>query len=419
MAVSQFLTTHFSTELLLCRNRKEKVEDVLSMGWNRVALKQIQTLNLIESNHRRLSYFFISSSSSSSTIPCSAISTGTAQIKVHDESCQMPCPKRLLLQQEGFTGLQIRSLCEGPYSHHLLAISHTKLASLLGILKKHGVSGPVSGNLLTQSPTVLRLSLRNVEEKIEFFGHYLGANDPRLLLKLITHCAGNNSLISMSLQNIRRHMSLLHEELGMDPADIRKILRKFPSFLILNLQRNLLTKVRWLQEKGLDKKAISWLWKTYPNVMHLSIEQGLSERLELLKEYDLDLNSKEGLKALGFWSSRSLKTLLARFEALQKHGISRSDAVQIVRKHPGVICCKEETIAKKIDYLIDTLHLDISELVHFPAFLNYSLEKRIIPRYDALRKLKSKGLLKKDLTVSSVLSLSNEEFTKKFQSRAS
>jgi hypothetical protein len=41
-----------------------------------------------------------------------------------------------------------------------------------------------------------------------------------------------------------------------------------------------------------------------------------------------------------------------------------------------------------------------------------------VPRYEALRKLKSKGLLKKDLTVSSVLSLSNEEFTKKFESRA-
>jgi hypothetical protein len=317
------------------------------MAWNRGALLQIQALRLLESSHRHGTFFFTSSSSSSSSssspspspTAAAASSSSSSAIVAVDRKLPTPCPKRLLLQQEGFTGLQIRSLCEGPYSHHLLAISHSKLASLLGILKKHGVSGAVSGSLLTQSPSVLRLSLKNVEEKIEFFAHYLGANDPRLLLKLITHCAGNNSLISMSLHNIRRHMALLQEELGMDPAEVRKILHKFPSFLILNLQRNLLVKIRWLQERGLDKNAIAWLWKTFPNVMHLSIEHGLPERLELLEDYGLDLRSREGLKALGFWSSRSLKTLLGRFEALQTRGISRGDAMRIVRKHPGIICC--------------------------------------------------------------------------------
>ena len=74
----------------------------------------------------------------------------------------------------------------------------------------------------------------------------------------------------------------------------------------------------------------------------------------------------------------------------------------------------EDKITSVMDFFVSEMGLKPIELAHCPIVLSYSLKKRVVPRVMVFRDLVSRGLLKKNCTVSSLLIPIEKVFLRRF-----
>lgn len=334
-----------------------------------------------------------------------ALCTASSSTLPRDETAHVEVySKTKLLQQEGLSEQQIKVvLAAEPRSD--------KLALLLHLLKVRGIAGTTAGAFLCSNPTVVNADLNKFRLKLEVLEDAgLGG---ALLLKIISMRAGIFSL-SSSPQNLQKHVSFL-KDLGLDPPNMCITIARLPEILKLSVDNNIKRRCELLYSKGLSKEGLFQILRNYPKVFTGSEKPALSGRLELLERFGFDLKSKSGVRALGLWSMSSHGSLLAKFEYLQTIGFSHEQAVAMVRRQPSVLCMREESLRKKVDYLLHSLHRDIPELLSCPSFLTSSLEKKLIPRFNIVNQLKEKGLLEKRVPMCAVVSVADKAFEKRFK----
>lgn len=74
---------------------------------------------------------------------------------------------------------------------------------------------------------------------------------------------------------------------------------------------------------------------------------------------------------------------------LQERGIRKQDVALMVRRFPPIVGYSVEAVFKpKLDFLTDTMGKPLVDVVKYPRFFSYSLEKRIKPRAFVLAKRK-------------------------------
>jgi mTERF domain-containing protein len=74
----------------------------------------------------------------------------------------------------------------------------------------------------------------------------------------------------------------------------------------------------------------------------------------------------------------------------------------------------EKKIMKGLDFFVNKMGWPSKEIVHCPVILFLSLEKRIIPRCKVIQVLWSKGLIKKDISLNTVLLPVEKRFLERF-----
>lgn len=108
-----------------------------------------------------------------------------------------------------------------------------------------------------------------------------------------------------------------------------------------------------------------------------------------------------------------------KFEARQKNfsslGWSESDFFTAVRKAPTLLNISQPYIRRKIEFLVKQVGYTPSFIAEHPVILLYSLEKRLIPRFQVVELLKSENLCTaKGILLSYYIVLSDKKFMEKF-----
>ena len=75
---------------------------------------------------------------------------------------------------------------------------------------------------------------------------------------------------------------------------------------------------------------------------------------------------------------------------------------------PFLLPCRPETIKAKFDFLVNHMHLTTDDVVSFPHYFGYSLERRIQPRFERIQALGASSAL------ASMLCCSDIAFEKKW-----
>lgn len=90
----------------------------------------------------------------------------------------------------------------------------------------------------------------------------------------------------------------------------------------------------------------------------------------------------------------------------------------MLRKLPNVLyLAEDDNMSRVVNYLKMEVGLESEYIVHRPALLTYSMTARLMPRQCVLKALQAKGLVKKDIDFSWVVSLSEKKFSKRFLDR--
>ncbi|XP_065011379.1 transcription termination factor MTERF8, chloroplastic-like isoform X2 [Musa acuminata AAA Group] len=253
------------------------------------------------------------------------------------------------LKSHGFDDTHVKELLSGNPRWLLLDVE-TTLAAKFRTLQELGFSQSDITHLLVANPSAINYRVRTVVHKIQFWQGLIGSND--LLIKLFkTHQWILGSSIEKKIQpNIEMLRSC-----GFTGEKLRTILRYQPTLVTLRAEtlRALISRAEGF---GVARTSgrFHWILWTLSNV---SVER---------------FNAQ--------------KKLFGAF------GWSEADFLDAFRKTPGFLACSLKNLKMKMEFFVNEAGYAPSYIALRPVLLTFSFEKRLIPRYQLMAALKSRGL---------------------------
>ncbi|BBG98683.1 Mitochondrial transcription termination factor family protein [Prunus dulcis] len=149
--------------------------------------------------------------------------------------------------------------------------------------------------------------------------------------------------------------------------------------------------VSFVEGLGFDKETVGIILGRCPEIFAASIERTLSKKLQFLASIGVS------------------KVHLPRDEVFDEEGLSRRDIAFMVRRFSPLLGYSiEEVLRPKLEFLINTMEKPVTDLVEYPRYFSYSLEKKIKPRYWVL---KARNV---ECSLKDMLGKNDEQFAEEF-----
>ncbi|EXB94316.1 hypothetical protein L484_002677 [Morus notabilis] len=335
-----------------------------------------------------------------------------------------------LMRTHGLTQTHIANII-GNRPGLLLADLEGNLRPNMELLKSFGVSGNILGKMLSKESRFLERDLlgtveffraqrfsdeqitsmlkkrpklftfnvnTNFRPKLEFF-RSLGLTDEDVAKIL----SWEPSILERSLEKqIIPSVQVFRRVLGTG-FDVLKAIKSFYFILEYDLENTLVPNVSTLKSHGVSETLILKMFMMQPRSLLLNPCR-FSEVLAEVVKLEFDPNNLLFVLAVRVMATVSKTLWEQKLESFISFGLSRDEVYLAFRLHPLCMLVSEKKIKKLMNFFTHKLNIEPSIISRRPRILRYSLEKRIIPRSSMLQLLMSKGLIKEDFTMISLLS---------------
>ncbi|KAL2921663.1 Transcription termination factor MTERF8 chloroplastic [Bienertia sinuspersici] len=215
------------------------------------------------------------------------------------------------------------------------------------------------------------------------------------------------AILAYSLEHLQGQVEFFRSFVGLTDLEIFKIVLVFPNVMSASKQRKLQPRVEFLKDCGLDSGEIYRFLIKAPLFLGLSFKKNLSHKLALLVKIGYAYRTQHLAMAMGAVSRTSSENLQEVIGLFLSYGFSCDDIVEMSKKHFQILQYSPRSLEEKMEYLIEDMDREIGELLSFPAFLGYNLDKRIKHRYELKKKL-----VGDEMSLNKLLSVSTEKFSK-------
>ncbi|KAG8373318.1 hypothetical protein BUALT_Bualt11G0011500 [Buddleja alternifolia] len=295
--------------------------------------------------------------------------------------------------------------------------SSEKPESVVHFFKGLGFSDTQIQFSVRRQPAVLFTDVEKIlKPKVKFY-QKLGLTRNHLG----TVISKNPSLLTSSLnKKLKPSIGVIKKVLKLNgsahsPDDINdlmfRILSRYP--WVIGRDTRLLSSVTYLKRCGIVGSQLIMLLKSEPRLFSLP-EAELKNLISRVTEMGFAMRSRMLVYGIVAVYCNSAETISRKYKLLESFGFSRHECNEMFVKTPMLFKSSEEKLRGGIEFFLHTLKLDKSVLVGSPAFLTFSLEKRMIPRYKIFEMIKSRNLLEKEPSFLGVLILPNEKFVEKY-----
>ena len=202
------------------------------------------------------------------------------------------------------------------------------------------------------------------------------------------------------------------KSLGINEAEFSVVISRYPKILTVNLENKIKSMVSELRLIGLSEEGLKKVVMHRPSVLADKVGGDVSNLVRDIKEANYSQNRK--VTAFIKLYSRGTGQRKKCEDCLVQHGLSASDAKQMLDKEPGILGYKEAALSAKLDNLTKTLGMPIENVVTVPEYLSFGLKKRVLRRQRVLSYMKSKGLFTDMLSLKQLVSPSNAQFYARF-----
>lgn len=281
--------------------------------------------------------------------------------------------------------------------------------SVLELLKNHGFDKTQISNIVKRRPTILSADpKKTLLPKMDFF-YSVGV--PKADVARVF--SSNPSLLASSLENrIIPFYEFIKSVLGDDNlvAAVMKCPKRVgpPKYITDN--------VLYLKEIAVPQENIVLVLTNFPEITMQKHEK-LRKIVVKVKEMGFDPLKTSFLFAIRVLGGKGSKLIWDRcFNMYKKWGWSEDDILSAFKKHPYCMTFSENKIEKTMDFLVNKMRCQGSEIAKMSIILSYSLENRMIPRCSVIRILSFKGLVK-DMSLQWLLCQSNKHFLERFVTR--
>jgi phosphoserine phosphatase len=221
--------------------------------------------------------------------------------------------------------------------------------------------------LIERFSNILAYKTEGMQERVDYL--------KKLGVKDIAKAVGRlPSILAHSIEGMQERVDYLKNQ-GV--KNIAQVIRRLPPVLELRIER-MQKGVNYLKKIGI--KDIAKIIGRLPAVLAYS-KEGMQERVDYLKDLGIKDIAKVIERAPPILEFRT-EGMQERVDYLKKLGVR--DIAKVVGRLPAVLTYSKEGMQEKIEY-INKIGYEINEIENFPASLGYSLENRIIPRFEYLK----------------------------------
>ncbi|KAJ1382184.1 Transcription termination factor, mitochondrial/chloroplastic [Sesbania bispinosa] len=236
--------------------------------------------------------------------------------------------------------------------------------------------------LMLTYPWVLSTSIQeNYEEVLEFL------YTEKVPMTWIDHAIKSQPHLLGCSPSTLKLMLDQFAELGVQGKKLDQVIAKSPQ-LLLRKPRDFLQVVLFFENMDFDKETIGRILARCPEIFAASISKTLQRKIEFLSGVGV---SKTYLPVVirkypELLVSDIDKTLLQRIMYLMNLGISEKEIAFMVRTFSPLLGYSiEEVLRPKIEFLVNSMERPVRDVVDYPRYFSYSLEKKIKPRYWVLK----------------------------------
>lgn len=287
-------------------------------------------------------------------------------------------------------------------------INSTDINNVPDFLKQNGFSDSYINSIISRYPRLISTKVKTLQPKFTLLQELgLSSSDITDLIHK------NPSILAYSidttlLPNINFLQSYFHSN-----SNIVKALKKSNWLLTMDLPKIIGANVEILSECGVRDERISSFMLQYPRFFTLKADQ-MKNNVSRAEKFGFKKGSGMFIHALFVLSCMNEATVKAKFEMFERYGWSESDIVSAFKKSPYCLGVSEQKVKAVADFFIEELGYSHTDISSKPTLFSYSLEKRVKPRYEVLKILKSKGLVKSTLSLLSVMDMPEKKFLEKF-----
>lgn len=221
-------------------------------------------------------------------------------------------------------------------------------------------------------PLLLGLSVNKLKLVVEQFRNFGIRNQ-----KLGKVIATSPQLLLQKPQEFHQVVCFLRD-LGLDDDIIGRILGRCPEIFASSIGKTLKRKLNFLMGIGVSRRHLPRIIRKYPELFVCDVHRALLPRMTYLMHVGL--------------SKREVALMVCRFSPLLGYSI-------------------DKVLKPKLEFLMNSMEKPLSDVVEYPRYFSYSLEKKIKPRFWVLRGRNMECSLK------SMLGKNDEEFAAEFGER--
>jgi mTERF domain-containing protein len=108
------------------------------------------------------------------------------------------------------------------------------------------------------------------------------------------------------------------------------------------------------------------------------------------------------------------ETWESKLKIFERWGWSKDICLLAFQKHPQYMTISEKKITKIMNFFLKYMGLTPKDIARMPGILMRSFERIIVPRCEVVKILKSRGLIKSDLFISSFIRVTEKEFMERY-----
>ncbi|WVZ79285.1 hypothetical protein U9M48_026884 [Paspalum notatum var. saurae] len=290
-------------------------------------------------------------------------------------------------------------------AHKLRIRSTARADAVRALFRSYGFTDADIAEIIRRASVILNLGPDVLRPKLDLFVS-LGV-DPRRLA----------AVPSVFMRSLDKHLApciqFFRDVIGSD-EDVCAAISRAPRALRLgNLEKSMRPVVDTLRRLGLTDKSISKLLVMEMGVLTLSPDR-VSQIFEDLKALGLGVMDTGFLYGIRAFCRLSRENCLRKLALYRSFGVSEDELHKAFKMQPAILNFSSETIEKKLQYFLDELKLELSDVMEKPVLMTYSLEKCIIPRCAVLSVLMREGKIDPNINLRAALIGSAEMFSKRF-----
>ncbi|XWS48654.1 hypothetical protein CRYUN_Cryun13aG0094700 [Craigia yunnanensis] len=268
--------------------------------------------------------------------------------------------------------------------------------------------------IIVRRPAILNYDLDSqLIPKIQFLDELSGGDADATGTVLRTLPA----ILSYSLEHMEGHVEFMHMEghvefkrsyVGIIDPEIFKIILVFPNVIGASKERKLRPRIEFLKQCELNSNDIFKFLTRAPLFLALSFEDNLAHKLGILVKIGYEYRTKALAVALGAVTRTSCENMQKVIGLFLSYELSCEDIFSMSKKQPQILQYNPSSLEEKMEFLIEEMGREVSELLTFPAFLGYKLDDRIKHRYEVKKKTVGTGM-----SLNKLLSVSANRFSTK------